>query len=177
MKRYAWGLALGLVLADFGTADAQTAARVEYRDGRVGVAVAIGDLPVRVRPAPVVRGGGPTEVRWAPVTVWAPGRVVVPGARVVVHAGRGGWHRDALRKNELRDLVGRDAVRTLERHARTLDARGPMEGRWYRADRRTVLLEVTVGGDLVGEFVDHGADGTLDRFYLAEVPGYTYRRW
>lgn len=175
MKRYAMGMALGLLLADFSPAEAQTAARVEYRDGRVGVAVAIGDLPVRVRPATVYRPGGWVEMRWEPVGVWAPGRVVVPGARVVVPAGRGAWHRDVLRKNDLRDLVGRDAVRTMERHARTLDARGPMEGRWYRADRRTVILEVTVGRDLVAEFVDHGADGTLDRFYLAEVPGYHYR--
>lgn len=168
MKRYAVGMALGLLLADFSPVDAQTAARVEYRDGRVGVAVAIGDLPVRVQPAPVYRAGGRVEVRRAPVAVWAPTVMVRAG-------GRPSWTREVLRKNDLRYLVGRDAVRTMERHARTLDARGPMEGRWYRADRRTAILEVTVGGDLVAEFVDHGADGTLDRFYLAEVPGYRYR--
>ncbi|MHB1192702.1 MAG: hypothetical protein ACYC6F_06610 [Longimicrobiales bacterium] len=55
MKRYTMAIALGILLADFASAEGQTAARVEYRNGQLGVAVAIGNLPYRVY-APRVRG-------------------------------------------------------------------------------------------------------------------------
>ena len=54
MKRYTMMIALGILLADFASAEGQTAARVEYRNGQLGVAVAIGGLPHRVY-APRVR--------------------------------------------------------------------------------------------------------------------------
>jgi hypothetical protein len=161
MKRTTVVMALGLLLADFAHAEAQTAARVEYRDGRIGVAVAIGDLPQRVY-APRTRDLGWYEVAWRP-------------APVVVHAGRPHWVRESLNRGELNRVLGSRTVSDIARHGRTLGARGTMRGQWYQAGRRSAVLEVTVGGVLVGEFVDLGADGVIDRFYLAPVPGYHYR--
>jgi hypothetical protein len=54
MKRYTMAIALGILLADFASAEGQTTARVEYRNGQLGVAVDIGELPHRVY-APRVR--------------------------------------------------------------------------------------------------------------------------
>lgn len=156
-------MALGLLLADFGSVQGQTAARVEYRDGRLGVAVAVGDLPTRVRAAPVYGRGGWVETAWRP-------------ERVHVRSGRTAWRQDTLRKQELRHLLGKETVKTLERHARTLRLHGPLAGSWYRSDRRTVVLEVTVRGAPVAEVVDYGGDGIMDRFYLAPVPGYYHDR-
>jgi hypothetical protein len=160
MNRYTVGMAMGLLLAGVESAGGQAAARVEYKDGRVGVAVAIGDLPVRVAHArfPV---GGWVEAGWGPV-------------RVVLGAERPYWTREVLRKNELRHILGNDLVKTIERHGRNLGYRGPLEGRWFRVDRRTVMLEVTLGGGPVAEAWDYGSDGVLDRIMLAPRPEYRY---
>lgn len=137
MRMHTGIMALGLLLAGGGAAEAQTAARVEYRDGRVGVAVAIGDLPFRVR----VDDPRRDHVR----------------SRYVVDRG------------ELRWLVGKDGVKSLDRHARRLGLRGPMEGRWYRTGRRSAVLEVTVRGAPVADLVDVDGDGEVDRFLLVGV--------
>jgi hypothetical protein len=162
MNRFVVGAALVLLLAGVESVSGQTAARVEYRDGRIGVAVAIGDLPVRVVHPRTVAGGWVAANR-GPV-------------RVVVNAGRPYWGREMMRKNDLRRLLGNDMVRMLERHARAIGLRGPIQGQWFHLDRRTVLLEVTVRGAPVAELYDYGGNGYMDRVYLARAPGhYRYR--
>jgi hypothetical protein len=162
MNRHMVGTALVLLLAGVESVNGQTAARVEYRDGRIGVAVAIGDLPVRVVHPRTVAGG------WVAAN---PGPV-----RVVVNAGRPHWGREILRRNDLRHLLGNDMVRMLERHGRAIGLRGPIQGQWFRLDRRTVLLEVTVRGAPVAELYDYGVNGRFERVYLAQAPvHYRYR--
>lgn len=159
MKRHMMIVTLGLLLADFGSVQGQTSARVEYRDGRLGVAVAVGDLPGRGHAVPVYGRGGWVEAAWRP-------------ERVHVRSGNAAWRGERLRKQDLRHLLGKETVKTLERHAKTLRLHGPLTGSWYRSDRRTVVLEVTVRGAPVAEVVDYGGDGIMDRLYLAPVPGY-----
>jgi hypothetical protein len=162
MNRHVVGAALVLLLAGVDSVSGQTAARVEYRDGRIGVAVAIGNLPARVV-HPGARAAGWVAADWAP-------------SRVLVSPGRPYWGREALKRNDLRRLLGNDMVRMLDRHARAIGLRGPIRGQWYQLDRRTVLLEVTVRGAPVAELYDHGGNGYIDRVYLARAPGpYRYR--
>lgn len=162
MNRHMVGAALVLLLAGVDSVSGQTAARVEYRDGRIGVAVAIGNLPVRVV-HPRTRAVGWVAADWAP-------------ARVVVSTGRPHWGREVMRRNDLRRLLGNDMVRMLERHARAMGLRGPIQGQWFQADRRTVLLEVTVRGAPVAELYDYGGNGYIDRVYLSRARGdYRYR--
>jgi hypothetical protein len=157
MNRHMAGAAMMvLLLAGVESVEARTAARVEYRDGRIGVAVVIGDLPVRVV-HPQHRGVGWVAADLGPARMWkGPGRI--------------SWRQEVLRSKELRRLLGRDTVKMLERHARTLRLRGPIQGQWYRADRRTVVLEVTVRGAPVAKFYDHGSNGVFERMYLARSP-------
>jgi hypothetical protein len=156
MNRHVVGAALVLLLAGVDSVSGQTAARVEYRDGRIGVAVAIGDLPVRVI-HPQARARDWVAADWRPARVW-------------MGAGRPYWGREVLRKNDLRRLLGKDMVKMLERHSRAIGLRGPIQGHWYSMDRRTVLLEVTVRGAPVAELYDYGGNGVIDRVYLARVP-------
>ncbi len=147
------GVAATLLLISVVSVEAKTAARVEYRDGRVGVAVIAGDLPVRVvHPQPRAIGWLAADI--GPV-------------RVMVGTSRPYWSRQPLQRYELRHLLGRDTVRMLERHARTIGHRGPLEGRWYRANRHTVVLEVTARGAPVATLHDRGANGVFERIYLA----------
>ncbi len=156
MTRYTVLMALGLLLADFAQAEGQTGARVEYRDGRIGVAVAIGDLPQRVY-APRVR-----DVRWVEAS-WHPGPMEVrPVAR---H-----WARESLNRGEMNRILGARTVNDIARHGRAMGARGAMRGQWYQAGRRSAVLEVTVGGLPVAEAWDQGGDGYVDRVYFAEPP-------
>ncbi len=161
MNRYTVGMMMGLLLAGVDSAHGQAAARVEYRDGRIGVAIALGDLPVRVARARTPALGW-VAAEWGPV-------------RVVYAPERPYWNREVLRRNELRRILGNDMVKTMERHGKNLGYRGPLEGRWFRLDRRTVMLEVTLGGGPVAEAYDYGSDGTLDRVLLAVHPEYRYR--
>lgn len=156
MKKHMIATAVVLLLVGIGTSYAQTAARVEYRDGRIGLAVVLGDLPIRVTPAqPRTSGWIAADV--GPVRAW-------------MGTARPNWSRQVLRKNELQRMLGKDTVRMLERHARSIGLRGPLQGRWYRVDRRTVMLEVTVRGAPVAEFHDHSNNGIFERMYLARSP-------
>jgi len=177
MNRQVLGLATVFLLAGAQGAHGQAAARVEYKSGRIGVSVALGDLPVRVRPYRT-----PTTVwvaaDWGPVRVWTT-------------AGRPYWRRDVLDRNELRYLVGKETVKDIERHARAMGLRGPTEGRWFRMDRSSVVLEVSVAGVPVAELHDYGSDGVIDRILLMQRydagrrygnpvpyrPGYPHNPW
>ncbi len=156
MNRYAVGAALVLLLAGVDSVNGQTAARVEYRDGRIGVAVAMGNLPARLV-HPRTRAVGWVAVDRGPARVW-------------VSAARPYWGPETLRRNDLRRLLGNDMVRMLERHARAIGLRGPIHGHWFRVDRRTALLEVTMRGAPVAELYDYGGNGVFERVYLARAP-------
>ena len=165
MNRQVLGLATVFLLAGAGAAHGQASARVEYKNGRIGVAVAVGDLPVRVRTRP----SAPAlwiAADFGPVRVWAT-------------PGRPFWRREVLNRNDLRDLVGRETVKGIERHAKALGLRGPLEGRWFRMDRYSVMLEVAVRGVPVAELHDYGSDGLIDRVLLVDrVPyGVRYDRY
>jgi len=157
MNRQLVGMALGLLLLGIEPVEAQTRARVEYRDGRIGVAVSIGDLPVRVA-HPRVRTAGRVAVNWGPV-------------RVVAKTRGRYWTHSSLRRKDLRYLLGKETVRRVERHARAMGLRGPVQGAWYRIDRRTLMLEVTVRGTPVAEMYDFGSDGYIDEVYLVNPRG------
>ncbi len=161
MNRRMVGAALiALLLAGVESSNAQTAARVEYRNGPLGLAVVIGDLPVRVvRPLP--RPVGWVAVDMGPSRGW-------------LERGQPAWRKASLDRRDLRYLLGNDTVKRLERHARNLGYRGTLEGQWYRVDRRTVMLEVTMRGAPVAKFYDHGNDGVFERMFLAS-PSRPYR--
>jgi len=155
MNRYVVSMALVLFLAGGETLAAQTAARVDYRGGRIGVSVAIGDLPVRIQPRVSAGVGamGWIAADWGPVRVW-------------MERGRPTWSREVLDRRDLRYMLGKETVKRIERHARDLGLRGQVEGRWFRADRYTTLLEVAVRGVPVAELYDYGSDGRIDRILL-----------
>lgn len=167
MNRYVVSMALALLLTGGEALAGQTAARIDYRNGRIGVSVAIGDLPVRIRPqARVAVGWG--AVDWGPVRVWAAG-------------ARPAWRREILNRQELRYLLGHQTVKQIERHGRNLGVHGPLEGRWFRVDRYTTLLEVGVRGVPVAELYDYGNDGLIDRIFLSQpyraAPGHGVIRY
>ena len=157
MNRYVVSMALALLVAVGEPVTAQTAARVEFHTEGFGVSVAIGDLPVRVRPHASTAVGW-VAADWGPVRIWG------TGARPM-------WRRDVLRKQDLRHLLGKETVRRIERHARDMRIAGPVEGRWFRVDRYTTLLEVTVRGIPVAELYDYGSDGYIDRVFLTGHQG------
>ena len=157
MNRYMVGMALALL---FGAADsvaAQTTGRVEYRNGRIGVGVAIGRLPVRVSPH------GPTARGWVAAD-WGPVRIRVESRQPFFRQG-------TLDRQDLRYLLGKETVKDIERHAKRMGIRGNTRGRWFRADRNTSVLEVTVGRVPVAELHDHWNDGSIDDLFLTGPPG------
>lgn len=158
MNRYMVGMLLGLLLFGVEPVESQAVARVVYRNGNLGVSVAIGDIPIRV----THRHGG------------VMGRVAVePGRSRVVVGDRGPyWQRGTLKEGHLRQLLGKHQLRRLERHARASGLRGPLRGQWFQLDRRTMVLEVTVRGALVAEAYDYGRDGYLDEMVLLQSRGY-----
>lgn len=157
MNRYLVGMALALFLAGGEALAGQTAARLEFQSGRVGVSVAVGDLPYRVRPRPVTAAGW-VAADWGRVRLWTGGH-------------RPMLRREVLRRQDLRYLLGKETVRRMERHARNMGLAGPVEGRWFRGDRYNTFLEVTVRGIPVAELHDYGSDGIIDRVYLTDPHG------
>jgi len=152
MNRYVVSMALTLFLAGGEAVAGQTVARVDYRGAGLGVSVAIGDLPVRVRPHASAAVGW-AAVDWGPVRLWVSGGYPV-------------WHREVLDKQDLRFILGKETVRRIEWHARDMGVRGPLEGRWYRLDRFDTMLDVSVRGVPVAELYDYGSDGIVDRIFL-----------
>lgn len=157
MNRYMISTMLVLLMAGVETVNAQTAARVEYRSGRINLSVDVRDLPVRV-----VHTRPPLRAAWVAADLGP--------VRLLVRSTHPDGVRGTLHRNELRRLLGRDMVKRFERHARSLGLRGPLEGRWYRLDRRTVMLEVTSRGAPVAALYDHGRNGIFDRVDLARPP-------
>jgi len=156
MNRYMVGMALALLLAGADSVAAQSRARVEYRNGRIGVDVAIGSRPVRVSPhGATVRGW--VSADWGPV-------------RMTVVSRRPSFARVTLKKNDLRHLLGKETVKRIERHAKAMGLKGPISGHWFPLDRSTMLLEVSVRGVPVAELHDYGNDGFIDRVFLTPLP-------
>lgn len=154
MNRYVMSIALAIFLAGGEVVVGQTAARAEFQNGRVGVSVAIGDLPLRVHPRPLnARGWVATD--WGRVRLWA------SNARPM-------RSREVLRKQDLRYLLGKETIRRIEWHARDMGLAGPLEGRWFREDRYTTLIEVRVRGIPIAELHDYGSDGYIDRVFLTD---------
>ncbi len=161
MNRQVLGLAMAFLLTGAGAASGQATARVEYKSGWIGVAIAVGDLPVHVRS------------RSLPAFAWV--AADLGPVRIWATPGRPFWRREVLNRDELRHLVGRETVKGIERHAKALGLRGSLEGRWFRMDRHSVLLEVSVRGRPVAELHDYGSDGLIDRVLLVGEGRYDHR--
>ncbi len=158
MNRYMVGMALALFLAGGDALAGQSAAHVEYRNGRIGVGVAIGNRPVRVSPR------GPTARGWVAAD-WGP-------VRIRVATRRPSWTGRTLHRTELRYLLGRETVKQIERHARRMGVRGKTRGQWFHVDRSTSVLEVTVDRIPVAELYDYRSDGFIDELFLTGPPRY-----
>jgi len=148
MNRYmVWFIGASL-LAFASPVAGQVGARIDLRNGRIGVGLAVGGLHVRVAaPSPVVLN-----------------RVVVHRApvRIRMDTRRQSWHGSVLQRQDLRYLLGKDQVKAIERHARSMRVRGRTEGRWVGMGRWARVLEVTVGGIPVAELHDYRSDGFFD---------------
>jgi hypothetical protein len=154
--RYSMGMALVLLLAWGDGLSGQTTAQVEYRNGRIGVGVAVGHRPVRVGPhGPAARGWVAAD--WGPV-------------RIRIASRRPSWTGRTIHRKELRYFLGRETVKRIERHARSLGIRGKTRGRWFHIDRSTSVLEVTVNRIPVAELYDYRNDGYIDELFLTGPP-------
>jgi len=156
MNRYMVGAAVVLLLAGSDSLAGQTAAQVEYRSGRIDVGVAIGGLPVRVMP------NGPAAWGWVAAD-WGP-------FRVRIGSGQPSFRPRTLDRQDLRNLLGKETVKQIERHGKAMGLRGQTWGRWFQVDRRTTAVEVTMGGAPVAELYDYGNDGYIDEILLIQPP-------
>ena len=157
MNRYMVGVAMALLLAGGDALAGQTTARVEYRNGRIGVGVAIGGFPVRVSPH------GPTARGWVAAD-WGPVRIRVASRQPFLRQG-------ILDRQDLRYLLGKETVKRIEQHAKRMGIRGRTEGHWFQVDRGTTVLEVRVDRVPVAELYDYGSDGFIDELFLTGPPG------
>jgi len=165
MNRYMVGtfaFAAALLLAAGDSVAGQGGAQVEYRHGRIGVGLALGSLPLPVGVGP--HGG--VSHGWI-VADWGP-------LRIRVASRRPSWVKSTLHRQELRYLLGRETVRRIEWHARQLGLRGPTRGKWFRANRSTMVLEVSVNRVPVAELYDYRNDGRIDELLLVR-PHYPLR--
>jgi len=157
MNRYMIGMAMALFLVAGDSLAGQTRARVEYRNGRIDVGVAIGRLPVRVSPH------GQGTLGWIAAD-WGPVRIRIGSRHPFVHQG-------TLDRQDLRYLLGKETVKRIERHAKRMGIRGRTRGQWFRADRNTTVLEVTVDRVPVAELYDYRSDGRIDELFLTNPRG------
>ena len=74
--------------------------------------------------------------------------------------------RVVLKKNDLRDLLGRHTVRRVKNAANRAGIHGPMRGRWVGQRGGIRVLVVTVDGFEVAEFSDYDRDGFVDQVFL-----------
>jgi hypothetical protein len=164
MNRYMVGMAMALLLAGSDALAGQTTARVEYRNGQIGVGIAIGGFPVRVNPH------GPTARGWVTAD-WGPTRIRVASRQPILR-------QTVLDRKELRYLLGKETVKRIEQHAKRMGIRGQTWGQWFPADRNTTVLEVTVGRVPVAELYDYRNDGFIDELFLTGPPGRVrYGNW
>ena len=84
-----------------------------------------------------------------------------------------------LQTDDLRDLLGRHAVRRVKNAANRAGIHGPMRGRWVGQQRGVRVLVVTVNGFEVAEFSDYDRDGFVDQVFLIgdRRPRRTVSRW
>lgn len=158
MNRYMVGMALALLMVAGDSLAAQTRGHIEYRNGRIDVGVAIGRLPVRVSPH------GPTARGWVAAD-WGPVRIRVASRQPFVRQG-------TLDRQDLRYLLGKQTVKSIEQHAKRMGVRGRTRGQWFQADRFTTVLEVTVDRIPVAELYDYRGDGIIDEIFLTGHGGY-----
>lgn len=87
--------------------------------------------------------------------------------------------RVVLKKNYLRNLLGRHAVNRVKNAANRVGIHGPMRGQWVGARGGVRILVVTVNGFEVAEFSDRNRDGFVDQVYLIgeRRPRRTVSRW
>ena len=87
--------------------------------------------------------------------------------------------RVVLQTDDLRDLLGRHAVRRVKNAANRAGIYGPMRGRWVGQPRGVRVLVVTVDGFEVAEFSDYDRDGFVDQVFVIGVrrPRRTVSRW
>lgn len=156
MNRYMVGLVLALLVAPADALVGQARARVEYRNGRIGVGVDIGRLPVRVTPH------GATARGWISAN-WGPLRVRVDSRQPFRRQG-------TLDRPELRYLLGKRTIKDIERHAKRMGIKGRTRGQWFREDGNTTVLEVTVDRIPVAELYDYRSDGHIDELFLTGPP-------
>lgn len=81
------------------------------------------------------------------------------------------FYDDVLNRRELRDLLGRRTTDRLKDHARRVDARGRLVGRWVQYGRRGRVLQVRAGGVPIAELIAFGGDRRVDVVRL------NVRRW
>ena len=81
------------------------------------------------------------------------------------------FYDEHLNRRELRDLLGRRTTDRLKDHARRIDARGRLVGRWVEYGRRGRVLQVRAGGVPVAELIAFGRDRRVDIVRL------NVRRW
>lgn len=156
MNRYMVAMAMAILMTGSDSLAGQTSARIEYRDGRIGLGVAIGRLPMGVTPAGV-RAGGWIAADWGPLRIHVASHPSFPA-----HGTMERW--------DLRYLLGKETVKRIERHAKRLGIRGRTQGQWFRVDGRTTVLEVTVARIPVAELYDYRSDGIIDELYLVGPP-------
>lgn len=149
---------MALLVAPGNVLDGQTRARIEYRSGRVNVGVDIGRLPVRVTPY------GPTARGWVSAN-WGPLRVRVDSRQAFRRQG-------TLDRTDLRYLLGKKTIKDIEKHAKRMGIKGRTRGQWFREDRNTTVLEVTVDRIPVAELYDYRSDGSIDELFLTGPPRY-----
>ena len=152
MNRYMVSMALALLLTGADSVAGQSRARVEYRNGRIGVGVAIGNRPVRVSPH------GSTARGWVAAD-WGPVRIRVASRRPVSFQG-------TLSRKDLRHFLGKETVKRIERHAKAMGIRGKTRGHFSRVERNTTVLEVTVDRIPVAVLYDYRSDGFIDELFL-----------
>jgi hypothetical protein len=75
-----------------------------------------------------------------------------------------------LHERELKYFLGKHTVKRIEKHAKRMGIRGRTRGRWFRVDRNTSLLEVSVDRVPVAELYDYRNDGYIDELFLTGAP-------
>lgn len=169
MNKWMVGMAIALLLVPGDSLSGQTRARVEYRNGRVNIGVAVGRLPVRIS------HHGPTSRGWVSAN-WGPIRLRVESRHPFYRQGM-------LERKDLRYLLGKRTIKDIERHAKRMGIKGRTRGHWYRVDHNTTVLEITVRHVPVAELYDYRSDGTIDELFLTGPPRYDrddrrrYRKW
>ncbi len=122
--------------------------RVQVRgaDGRIGYRLP-GRVQVRVRPSYRVR------VHRAPAIYWT---------EVYWDISFRGHHGERVHSNRLKHVIGNQAAKRLERHARELGAGKHLTYRWLELGRRGIVMQVRADWTPVAELVDFDRDGHVD---------------